>query len=441
MLNIPVFFSESTLGNGGVPPLTDGTARLYVPNPAYCFSDAGGTVPCVSGDTVRVAKDYYGSGKNLTGGAGTGWKLINFNGRWRFLCGYNLKMSINSTGFSGSNALIACVARPQEATLDGLVDSNPGTGSTLRFFGGKFDWFNQTPSAPFACVSKTEVAFVGRAVLNPNRQVQLWRNGASELSVSDASTTAFSWATPVAGALNNGTVGYFVGFLGPLVIASGTYSDSTSLALSKYLSSLRDTTTPTYAANVVCDGDSLTAGFQSWAGGGYPSQMFVDKPTWKITNLGVSSQTVATMIANAPTNVDPLRATGAVVCLWGGTNDLFFGASAATTISRIKQYCTDRRNAGWGGKIVVFTLLPRSDAGTPGTFETDRQTVNTELRNGANIGVYWDVVVDVGGNATIGAPGANTNTTYYSTDLVHLIGAGQAIVKGLAEPAIAALVP
>lgn len=150
---------------------------------------------------------------------------------------------------------------------------------------------------------------------------------------------------------------------------------------------------------------------------------------------------MATMITTAPGLVDPkyngFLNISMVQPIWGGTNDLYFGATAAQVISRINTYVADRLAVGW--QVIVLSILPRSAPGTPVTFEADRQTVNAALRatypnataypriyTGASPNVIF---CDVGDDPTIGLAGDETNPVYYS-DLVHLTAAGYAIVAG-----------
>lgn len=184
-------------------------------------------------------------------------------------------------------------------------------------------------------------------------------------------------------------------------------------------------------------------GSGSTAGNDYPNQMMAllgakwDAPN----NIGVVSQTIQQMQSDAASQIDPMRRGNLrTVIVWGGTNDLQGGASAATTYSRIVTYCQARKAAGW--KVIVLSILPRQASST---FETDRQTVNaslladfptttafTNIRRG---GTYADVFVNVGADATIGAPGSQNNTTYYDADTIHLKNAGYAIVAALAKDA------
>jgi lysophospholipase L1-like esterase len=189
------------------------------------------------------------------------------------------------------------------------------------------------------------------------------------------------------------------------------------------------------AKKVVLDGNSLTAGngVASQANN-YPSQLTsLRRYGQRTVNLGVPSATTAQRRAANSTAAQ--FEAGAIAVLWEGTNSLYFGASTATTISDYSGWCTDVRAQGF--KVVAVTVLPRSDGGTPASFETDRQTVNTSIR--ANWSTYADALADVGADMTIGEALDSDNTTYYNGDKVHMIDAGYAIVAGIIEDAVTSL--
>ena len=152
------------------------------------------------------------------------------------------------------------------------------------------------------------------------------------------------------------------------------------------------------------------------------------------------------MQARAATTIDPYYSPGTnrtMLIAWGGTNDLYFGASAATAYSNIKTYAQARKNAGW--RVVILSILPRTAGSPPASFETDRQTVNAALladfpiatgqTNITSGGAYADYLINIGADTTIGLAGQTTNTTYYA-DLVHLTNAGYAIVADYVKRAI-----
>lgn len=185
----------------------------------------------------------------------------------------------------------------------------------------------------------------------------------------------------------------------------------------------------------------------STTGNDYPSQVIaLLGANWSATNYAVSGQTAAQMQADAASQIDVIlsHANNRITLIaWSGTNDLYFGASATTTYDRIKAYAQARKAAGW--RVILLSVLPRTNSGTPAGFETDRQAVNASLRADFPTGTayssvltgasYADYLVDVGNDATIGQAGQTTNTTYY-LDLVHLTNAGYAIVAAYVKNAI-----
>lgn len=180
-------------------------------------------------------------------------------------------------------------------------------------------------------------------------------------------------------------------------------------------------------------GDSLTLGFTATTS--YPAQMLVLNPTWDVINLGVSSETVAQMQTRYPTEVAPFydpRRQMSVVSLWGGTNDIFFGASAATVKSRIQTYCETAKAAGF--VVVVLSIIARStfNAGQ----EAIRLEVNQWLRE--NHTTFAHALSDVGGLSVFNSLAATANPTWY-TDGTHITDAGQTLVAQTTNTAFATI--
>jgi len=187
---------------------------------------------------------------------------------------------------------------------------------------------------------------------------------------------------------------------------------------------------------IACDGNSLTIG----TGGSspYPAQLSVLLGNrWMVRNFGVGAQTTAAMISDAAAQIDTIfdNSTKKVVVCWEGTNDLFFGATATAAYNRLVQYCQERQSAGL--QVVIATILPRSDTSTPGSFETDRQTINTNIR--ANWATYADALADVAADTRIGDAGDELNTTYYTADKVHMNDTGYGVVAEIIKTAIETL--
>ena len=189
-----------------------------------------------------------------------------------------------------------------------------------------------------------------------------------------------------------------------------------------------------YPVRLVYDGDSITAGYQSTAGFTYPIQAGLLLPQCDGYNLGISGQTLAQMLASAPTNLDPLHdgtKQGNIVVICGGTNDLYAGATPASVYANLQAYCAARRTAGW--KVVVTTVLPRS-ASDP--FDANRQTLNTNIR--ANWGTFADGLADIAADQRIGVPGANANSAYFA-DGTHPNNTGYGIMAQIVAGAVGPL--
>jgi lysophospholipase L1-like esterase len=178
---------------------------------------------------------------------------------------------------------------------------------------------------------------------------------------------------------------------------------------------------PLSGANLVADGDSLTAG----AGGETPYTDFLpiylrrSVPGWTITNLGIGGQTMTSMVANAAANVDPLFVAGEpnVVIVWGGSNDIAGGATATTVYNQYVTYCTARRAKGF--KCIVATMIDRP------SFATQKNALNALLLGDAT---HFDGVVNYTGTP-LGCDGCSTNTTYF-LDTIHPTQFSIATIEG-----------
>lgn len=153
------------------------------------------------------------------------------------------------------------------------------------------------------------------------------------------------------------------------------------------------------------------------------------------TNLAVSGQTSAQMLADGILQVDPLYRPDRILIAWELTNSLYFGASVAQAQTDFENYCSARKGAGW--KIVVLTTLPRNQVPTVGTIEqynVNLNSVNAWLK--ANYKRFADAVVDVRlipqllnpSNSSIFYDGIHLSTLGYS-HLIPAVNAGIRRVK------------
>lgn len=187
---------------------------------------------------------------------------------------------------------------------------------------------------------------------------------------------------------------------------------------------------------IVFIGNSLTYNITLDPTNHYPTQCMAllgQTNNWTWRNWGLAGRQTSTM---QTTTLDALYRKWVdynVLVVWEITNELNAGIAAATALSNYTTYCTNRRAVGW--KVIAVTVLPRTSAS--GTFEADRQTVNTSIRAGWTS--YADALADVAADSRIGDAGDQNDLTYYLADAIHLTTAGAAVVAGIVTTAITGL--
>lgn len=159
-------------------------------------------------------------------------------------------------------------------------------------------------------------------------------------------------------------------------------------------------------------------------------------------NVAVSGDDIRHANMRAPLYVDPLHGMADVaICLfWEGTNSLSVGGfDADTTFEQHRQYCADRRAAGW--TTILGTIVNRRYVGNwvedDGRHETARLRFNQLVRDHSN---EFDAVFDIGADEILGADHAAWDSTYFR-DGVHLTEAGAQRVANLADTVLARILP
>lgn len=189
-------------------------------------------------------------------------------------------------------------------------------------------------------------------------------------------------------------------------------------------------------ASILCDGNSLTYGFGTPADDSYPSQMQVAfGTTFNVVNLGVNDRKTSQQLAQLAEKVTGRREAARkhfYVC-WEITNSLYYEETVSDVIADLKEIGQTQMADGF--YVIMCTAIPRNSGTEPTGHATNMATVNTEVRNPANLGVYWDVVVDLAADSRLQNP---ENTTYFQDDKVHLTAAGNAVVESLIRAAILA---
>ena len=205
---------------------------------------------------------------------------------------------------------------------------------------------------------------------------------------------------------------------------------------------------PPITAQVICHGDSLTAGYNASSGlltatgTTYPGVLArALGPAWRVTNIGTGGWPLGALIGEAPTRVDPLfdpTLKQNVLIIFGGTNDLGGGHKSAQTAFRdLITYCRARHVAHPWHILVVTPPV----AAYPGVYpaDFDAQMVQYDALIRRNWRYFADGLIDVGADPRLGKPGAEHDAAYFSDkDFTHLTDAGYAIVgKGAVQAVLA----
>jgi lysophospholipase L1-like esterase len=222
-------------------------------------------------------------------------------------------------------------------------------------------------------------------------------------------------------------IAYYTRSLTPTEVAAETVSwQNFAVAIKR---------TGTYAASVICDGDSHFAYWDSGFMREFHAQFWGN--CINIQNIAVSGQLATDMSTNAATNLYPKIQAGRSTYYYiagGGTNDIAGGASAATVFSTQQTIITNlKANAASKGVALVAIMIPlynRLYAGNDAAILA-QDAYNELVRNNVGVGDYYAdfpsqysaKLSDYSGNTTnfINAVRAYANDTNYFYDGTHLI--------------------
>lgn len=193
---------------------------------------------------------------------------------------------------------------------------------------------------------------------------------------------------------------------------------------------------------VLCDGDSITAGYFADAGSAgasaWPvvcraSLMADTRHMWFQTSVAVSGHTTAQRIAAFDVSVRPQFAPqlGAnILTFFEGINDfLTEGISVATAQARYREYATLAKTQGW--ELILATTTPN----TVGSVNTKITQLNAWLRAGGMVD-FTRHVVDLAADARLSNP---SDGTYYQSDHLHPNAVGYAVIAELFHAKLVAL--
>lgn len=178
--------------------------------------------------------------------------------------------------------------------------------------------------------------------------------------------------------------------------------------------------------SLIAQGDSITVGNGATHNWTYYLNQAYHASALNVTNLAVSGTGFSVGGANSVINLGStadgyLNARAALYC-FAGTNDIHFGASAASVFADFSTWLGARIAAGWTYPQIWF-LVPLPRASVNPTFETTRQAFIAMVVADASAKGYHLVRLDQ--DTDIGQAGDETNLTYYQVDQVHPTDAGQ----------------
>lgn len=251
----------------------------------------------------------------------------------------------------------------------------------------------------------------------------LWENGYFLTQSFAPSVNSFAGGSIASSVGTQGDLGAFIVWPASLTAAN---AQAVHLKLMTMFS-----LPPQTHGQIVADGDSITYGFVSTTTQEYPYQM---QPTLKypmeLRDLGTPGDTCAQLATAYPTSAAGFYNAAAlnnILIIWCGTNDMATGAQVtpAQAYANLTSYINLAHGTGY--KVVAVDMLPR------GTVEANRIIFNgLVLANAAGA----EAIADVAANPIMGCPSCNTNLTYYATDGVHPIKAGQAILAPIIAAAV-----
>ncbi len=300
--------------------------------------------------------------------------------------------SARTTGFVANTSHLSSI----QSTTDSFADTQFGVG-TFRYDGAVKTFGFKTASTTY-------------------------------LSTEDATGDLGLDGSLTIGQLPGGGFGYD-GDIPEIIMYNRALSDTEVHQVENYLMLKYNDSPDNLLPGVVFTGDSMTSGLGSTGGQTYPKQtndLLGGTGEWLYWNYGQAGAPVSYLIDNASIHDD--RSYGVlrpynILSVWVGTNDLYDGTNPNTVYADILSYITKERSLGF--KVIVNTVLPRTQVGISPTFEDDRQTLNSLIRT--NWQSFADGLSDVAADERIGDYGDQDNPTYF-VDGVHMMNAGYSII-------------
>lgn len=417
----------------------------FVQVPPYanvkCFDTALAAKFC-AGTTCRATtfNDQQGGTKDCTQATFASAPLVLFDtlGNWATITFDGVVATEFCTMPAGvavtnPNLSIIAVAQPKRLTaIQAMINLGPNSGNQFGLWNFVNGSTQKTPvivgNDPFANLGTTP-AEDGPAVYAAIQSSSFasWVNETSSTASLSGNTSAFTGGQiGEEGAF--GTA--YNGNISTVIIKSTALSATERTNVFNALYRLHGIG-PQYAENnLVTLGDSITAGPGAGDGPGW-AYLLGKQLNMRLVNDGTAGTKCSDMDTNFATFTAPLlysTSRNNVLTLMCGTNDLIAGFTASAVIT--SQQSIVAKAAAAGFTVLVATILPVP----PGSFETQRTTINAAIRAG-----YPGAsgVIDFAGSSVMGQAGQNTNSTYYNADNEHPNQLGNEVLAQISLPVVA----
>lgn len=376
-------------------------------------------------DSVARMDDKSGNGNNVTQATANVRPLWDGTNKLNFFWATNTTTRIALIKDASTTAI------PRDDCSGGIIfDVLLNTNEPIFDLGTSQLAFSAGGVAPYYDLRVFNgVSYVASGLkFRARNNILTWRSNSSNLILnlngSSANLTALSSASMTVatlasfnGGANDG------GRIREIVVCSSDIGADKELGLRAYLGTKISTADST--KTVVVIGDSLS--------GGVGSEHGIRWYDYVTNRSGSVWHTVATdggfIFAPVLTAANALNLKGSsegIYHLWMGTNDINGGTKTGLqTAASLKAY-SDTLRAG-GAKVIVYTLqdFPNNEA--------ERLACNAQI---ATDSASYDAIVDL---AAITELSDCTNTTYFTSDQVHLMDAGYALVGAAGQAAQAAI--
>lgn len=459
LLSTPIGFSQSVtpvaanqvnvtdgLGGYNLQPYGGGSSSVTnlpgTPNVVYSFVATGDQSCTASGSLT----DISGHSNNATIGT--------------------TAPSCTGTGYDFSNSLNASVLMPTATVTDRSYCAamyEPPHNSNSQSYIGELILFgaNTTPVAAWSATlaAPNDLIYAQYSAISAGAQTQtlsqeagfhvlclvqgLSSNSTTDRLFTDGVENTYA-TTGVSGNIQNtgnmliGTSGTGGGSYLIFYYLAGWAAQLTPAQVQQASNTIRQTvalrgvqTSPTSISTafptLLAVGDSITFGFGATTS--WPAQLVVNSAYANVVNEGLNGYTAIGMNGAARWRDAPQCNSGSIrtlAIIAAGTNDLFFGFTAAQTMNNIAGWVNFMHAAGC--QVGVATVLSRTGA------DAAKDAVNPLIRSNANAMGYF--VVDGASVPQLGADGANANLTYFQADNVHPTNAGQILYGAAASNSI-----